>query len=157
MSRKWEANYEPTTGKIINGVVKAANNITVLGTFTGQKYIPTTSGANLFIGHWKGKYGSGTTTPNTFFNLIIENGLVTVISNEENSLNNGFSNYYGLSSSAPVINDKTITFIYQYINGSTFSITATYNPTTKKLEGTYGANLNTSGGGTIIFEPQNLN
>lgn len=156
-SNLWEGTYDPSTGKISNGVVKSSNGATVVGSFIGQKYIPEQTGLNLFQGHWKGKYGIGTAAPNTFFNLIIENGSVVFLSSVENSLNNSTTSFYGLSLNPPAINDKTITCIYQYIGGQTYSIQATYNSTTKTLEGTWGTGLNTSGGGTILFEPQNFN
>jgi len=156
-SNLWEGTYEPTTGKIINGVVKSANGLVVVASFNGQKYIPQASGTNLFNGHWKGNFGSGTNVPSNFFNVIVENGFLVVTSQSENTLDNGTPSRYGLSLNTPVINDKTITCIYQYIGGQTFSLQATYNPTTKKLEGTWGSGINTSGGGTVIFEPQNFN
>jgi hypothetical protein len=152
----WEGTYEPTTGKMINGVVKSSNGLTVVGSFNGQKYIPEASGASLFKGYWKGFYGIGTQTVTTPFNLIIENATVSIISNSENSLLCNDNSYVGLSLSQPVITDKTITCIYQYVGGGTFSMEATYNPTTKKLEGSWGSGTNVSGGGTITFEAQNL-
>ncbi len=157
LSNKWEGTYQPSTGKIVDGVVKESNGTTIVGSFTGQKYIPATTGANLFIGHWKGNFGIGTGTPNNAYNLIIENGSLVVSSGSENTLDNDITNRYGLSLNAPAINDKTITAVFQYIGANTFSMEATYNPTTKKLEGTWGSGLNTSGGGTVVFESQNIN
>ena len=152
------ATFDASTGRLTNGKVTTVNgnSITTLYTFTGQKYIPTESGVNLFKGHWKGTYKSGNSLATTPFNLIVENGAFTLVASFANSLENDIPSFYGLSNSAPVINDKTITGIYTYIGGGTYSFTATYNPATKKLEGTWGSGINVSGGGTVSFEPQNI-
>ncbi len=151
----WEATYEPTTGKIVNGVVKTQLGQTVKS-FSGIKYIPGASGNDLFVGHWKGFYGSGTNTPSSPFSFIIENGTLTVVKTYSNTLTCQNQINTGLSLNAPLINDKTISSIYQYIGSNTFSIQATYNPTTKKLEGTYGSGIAVSGGGTFVMESKNI-
>jgi hypothetical protein len=150
--RKWEGTYVPATGKIINGVVKSSNGVATVGAFNGQKHIPGTSGAGLLKGHWKGEYG-----PSGYpYHLIIEDNSVVVVVGYENSLLCNNNSETGLSLSRPAINDKTITCIYQYIGRGTFSMQATYNPATGKLEGTWGTGTNVSGGGTIVLTPQNI-
>ncbi|WP_028787838.1 hypothetical protein [Terrimonas ferruginea] len=150
--RKWEGTYVPATGKIINGVVKSFNGLATVGAFNGQKHIPGTSGSNLLKGHWKGVYGPG----NNLYNLIIEDNSMIVVAGYENSLMCNNNTGIGLSLSRPAINDKTITCIYQYIGLGTFSMEATYNPSSGKLEGTWGTGTNVSGGGTIVLTPENI-
>lgn len=151
----YEATYEPSTGKLINGTIKTG--LITYFTFTGQKYLPTENGVNLFKGHWKGVYTVGTGTILNSFNLIVENGSFVIASQYTNTLTNTVPSRIGISNNAPAINDKTITGIYTYIGGTTFSFTATYDPGTKKLVGTWGNGTSTTGGGTVSFSPENLN
>lgn len=150
--RKWEGTYVPATGKIINGVIKSSNGLVTTGAFNGQKHIPGTSGSNLLKGHWKGVYGPG----DNLYNLIIEDNSMVVVAGYENSLMCNDNTYIGLSLNPPAFSDKTITCIYQYIGGAVYSLQATYNPSTGKLEGTWGIGSNVSGGGTIVLTPQNI-
>lgn len=154
--KEWSGVYNSETGEILNGSIKYAQNQASYGYFAAKKQFQKNFGLELLKGHWKGFYGNGEQTPSTNYDLIIENGFVTVVARNSAILNTDITLNYGLSSSSPTINNNTITCIYTYINGGTFSIQATYNSSTKKLEGTWGTGTNFSNGGKIILESQNI-
>lgn len=154
--KEWSGVYDSETGEILNGSIKYAQSQASYGYFAAKKQFQKNFGSELLKGHWKGFYGFENETPNYNYDFIIENGFVTVVALNSSILNADINSSYGLSISEPTIHNNTITFTYTYINGGTFSVQATYNDSTKKLEGTWGDGTNFSNGGKIILESQNI-
>lgn len=151
--------YEPSTGKLLDGTYGVGTSFTGVGTFTGVKHIPTTTGVELFKGYWKGTYlALGDTNSHRFSLLFEENNALmegdgTSPDTTETTL---FSDI--VSSGTYSVTGNTVTGTYtNFIGGtSTLSFVATYDPVTKKLSGTYGVGSSTSGGGTIVLEGKNF-
>lgn len=154
-----KCNYESSTGKLLDGTYGTGTSFTGAGTFTGVKHTPVNSGVDLFKGYWKGTYKVTGSSDNHRFSLLFE---------ENNALMEGdglspdttettlFSET--VSSGSYSVSGNTVTGTYtNFIGGTaTFSFVATYDPATKKLSGTYGTGINTSGGGTIVLEGKNF-
>jgi hypothetical protein len=119
------------------------------GTFTGTKHMPIGAGENLFKGYWKGKYGNGLAAPTNDYTMVLEeNGKFTVGANPT---------IYG---SSPAIGTYTLSGnifkgTYTYLSGGQYSCKGTYDPNTRRINGTWGVGLSYSNGGTFYLDMQN--
>lgn len=149
-----KCTYEPSTGKLLNGTYGTGTSFTNQGVFIGQKYAPASSGVDLLKGYWVGKYGFGVSaTPNQNYFAVFEEGNKITTGDTGSSL---FDSSY--TSGSFSISGNTVTATYTVEGGgSTISILGTYDPSTKKITGTYGSGANTSGLGTFYLEAKNFN
>lgn len=149
--RNYKCEYDATTGNLSNGTYGSGSSETNLGAFSGQKHIPN-AGVNLFKGYWKGKYSTNVNPPSTDFAMLFEeNGKFTLAEN---------ASFYGTTTYATgtyTVTGNTVTATYIYIGGSgtQFSMRATLSADNKRLNGTWGQDVNTSGLGTFYVDAWN--
>lgn len=150
----YKATYEPATGKLLNGTYGLGTAFEGGGTFTGQKYNPTGTGFPLLKGYWVGKFIPTTGNQKNFFITLEEN----------NSLAAGYDGVTLFAINGNVcrgsytLTGNTIASSFNDINAVfSYSITGTYDSTTKRITGTYGWGTNNSDLGTFYLEPKNYN
>ncbi|VXC39775.1 exported hypothetical protein [Flavobacterium sp. 9AF] len=150
----YKATYEPSTGKLLNGTYGVGTSFDGSGSFTGKKYTPEGTGFPLLKGYWVGKWIPTTGSQKNFFVTLEEN----------NSLAAGYDGATLFAINGNVcrgsytLTGNTIASSFNDINAVfSYSITGTYDPTTKKITGTYGWGTNNSDLGTFYLEPKNYN
>lgn len=149
--RNYKCQYNATTGELYNGTYGSGTSETNLGNFVGTKHTPT-SGTGLFKGYWKGKYGHNTLAPTTDFALLFEDdGKFTLA--ESTSFYN--TTIYAKGSYTVTGNTFVATYLYVGGSGSQFSMTGTLSSDNKRLNGTWGQDVNTSGSGTFYVDALN--
>jgi hypothetical protein len=119
------------------------------GTFTATKHMPEGAGETLFKGYWKGKYGLGVALPNSDYTMALEeNGKFTVAAN---------ATIFGSSPSVGTytLSGNIFKGTYTYLYGGQYSCKGTYDPATRKINGTWGTGLSYSNGGTFYLNMQN--
>ena len=102
-------------------------------------------------GHWVGKYGSGVTTPNSGFSMVVESGGKITVADGDN-----------ITTSSKAFGTWTLTgnvfkatYTYSTPGGNTFTIQADWSNDGKMTNGTYGSNANPSGIGTWFMNRTN--
>lgn len=101
------------------------------------------------VGFWKGNYGNSAATPSNFYAALIRaDGTIRMYGDytDTTTANKAEGTYQ--------FNNNTITARYTYlVGGAVFSISATMS-NNNLLEGTWGPNTNTTGGGTWNMNKQ---
>jgi hypothetical protein len=119
------------------------------GTFTGTKHMPMGTGESLFKGYWVGKYGNGAAVPTNDYTMVLEeDGKFTVAANPT---------IYGgsLASGTYTLSGNIFKGTYTYLSGGQYSCKGTYDPITRKINGTWGVGLSYSNGGTFYLDMRN--
>ena len=103
-----------------------------------------------YVGLWKGKYGSGTTSypTNGYSFLFRNNGTVRVFDGSDTTAASKAEGTYSITAG-------TITSTYTYVGStSQFSTAASIDPKYTFQEGTWGSGTNTTNGGKYFIVKQ---
>jgi hypothetical protein len=106
--------------------------------------------AATIVGFWKGKYGTPNTYPTYGYAFLFRaDGTVRVFNSADTTAAQKAEGTYTVTNA--VVNT---TYTYQGGGNLKYSTTATVDPRFTFMEGTYGSNANTTGGGQFFINKQ---